>query len=87
MGHCSNKTKMRYIIKAYLLLKGEASANELCQFLQDNYKWHKPLTSRAVAGVLQGHGTHHNDVLYGLKKRYENSTHIPTRYYLDGDKK
>ena len=45
---------MQRLIKAYLLLRGEASSNELALFLDRNFGYSHSLTTNGVRGVLTG---------------------------------
>ena len=81
MSNCSDKVKMRLLIKSYLCLKGEASAHDLSEYLNTYFKWHIDVNPRLIGKVLQYSG----GVLDGLTYRYGDSNE--RIYYIDRNKK
>ena len=61
-----HKTKLRLLIRAYLLFNDKATAEELSIWLNKNFKWNKEVTPNVIGGLLAGNP--HRTILDGLGK-------------------
>ena len=62
----SDKTKLRLLIRTYLLFNERATASELSKWLNKNFKWRKEVTPNSIGGLLAGY--HYQGYLDGLCK-------------------
>lgn len=75
------KTKLKWIIKTYIHLQGEATANEIYNFLQEHdYHFITPLPPQKIGKVMQDTK---QGVLQGLKKekRYRQELEATVNVY------
>lgn len=76
------RTKMKLIIKTYLLCKGEATANELAEFLNNNFRFRRYISHRTISTMLT-HTHYKGHILYGLKKRHTDTYNNKWYYYFE----
>ena len=62
-------SRMKYLIKAYLIFKDKATASELSEWLNTNFKWRTPITPYTVGGLLRLRQNVQGGVLDDLQKR------------------
>ena len=81
MSGRSDKSKLRLLIRAYLLFNERATANELSRWLNQNFKWNKEVTPNVIGGLLAGY--HYYGYLDGLcKEQRPRSEGGVYEYYL-----
>ena len=61
-----HKTKLRLLIRAYLLFNDKATAEELSNWLNNEFQWNKEVTPGSIGGLLSGFQC--GGVLYDLAK-------------------
>ena len=79
-GIGGEKTKVRLLVRAYLIFNETATAVELSDWLNQNFRWNSRISPRVVGGILKGRNP--GGVLSDLGKRRISSNTSEYYYFL-----